>query len=237
MKVCIINGSPRKGNTYNATQIFKEELQKNGAVEFVEFFLPKDMPHFCCGCFNCFENGEENCPHAQYIQPIEKAMKEADGIIMTSPVYVLAENAQIKALLDHFGYMYIPHRPRKEMFSKVAMVISTTAGAGTGNAIKTISRSLSYWGVRRIYKCGFTMFAISWHEMKQKKQKKFNDILVKKAKKFYKVMKKRKHIHSRVFTKILFTAMKTMISKYPDNNPDKIYWKEKGWISGGKSSF
>lgn len=34
MKVCIINGSPRKGNTYKATSIFKEELKKNGDVEF-----------------------------------------------------------------------------------------------------------------------------------------------------------------------------------------------------------
>lgn len=237
MKVCIINGSPRKGNTYNATLIFKEELQKNGDVEFVEIFLPKDMPHFCSGCFNCFEKGEDKCPHAQYIQPIAEAMREADGIIITSPVYVLAENGQVKALLDHFGYMYIPHRPREEMFSKVAMVISTTAGAGTGNAIKTISRSLGYWGVRRIYKCGLAMFAISWDAMKRKKQNKFNDILVKKAKKFYKVMKKRKNISPRIFTKILFTAMKIMISKYPDDNPDKIYWKQKGWIEGGKSPF
>ncbi|WP_207637899.1 hypothetical protein [Clostridium pasteurianum] len=84
--------------------------------------------------------------------------------------------------------------------------------------------------IKRIYKCGLTIFAKNWGEMKEKKQNKFNDILIKKANKFYKVMKKRKHIHTRIFTKLLFTLMKIMISKFPDDNSDKIYWKEKGWI-------
>ncbi|MHB8065945.1 MAG: NAD(P)H-dependent oxidoreductase [Ruminiclostridium sp.] len=30
MKFCIIHGSPRKGNTYKATQMFIEQIKKNG---------------------------------------------------------------------------------------------------------------------------------------------------------------------------------------------------------------
>jgi hypothetical protein len=29
-----------------------EELAKYGEVQTAEFFLPKDMPHFCNGCFS-----------------------------------------------------------------------------------------------------------------------------------------------------------------------------------------
>jgi len=232
MRICIINGSPRKGNTYKATQIFKEQMKKNGDVEFTEFFLPKDMPKFCCGCYNCFEKGEDKCPHAQYTQPIANAMREADGIILTSPVYVLAESGAMKAFLDHYGYMFMPHRPMEEMFSKVAMVISTTAGAGTGHAIKTISRSLNYWGIKRIQKCGLSIFALSWDEMKIKKQQKFEKILSQKANKFYKTVEKRKQLHSRIFTKFMFIVMKKMMAGYKDDHTDKVYWTQKGWISG-----
>lgn len=230
MKVCIVHGSPRKGNTYKATGIFKEELQKEGNVEFTEYFLPKDMPHFCCGCYNCLEKGEDKCPHAKYVQPIADSIKEADGLIFNSPVYVLAESGGMKALLDHFAYLYMPHRPEEEMFSKIAIVISTTAGAGTGNAIKTISRSLRFWGVRKIYKCGLAIFAKEWGDMKPQKQQNFKNILCKKARKFYKTVQKRKHLSPNIFTRMMLGILKGMISGLPDGHPDKEHWKQKGWV-------
>lgn len=230
MKICIIHGSPRKGNTFKAVEIFKEQLRKNGSVDFIEFFLPKDMPNFCCGCYNCFNNGEERCPHAQYVQPIAKAMKDADGLIFSSPVYALAESGEIKALLDHFAYIYIPHRPMEEMFSKIAMVISTTAGAGTNYAIKTVSRSLNYWGVKRVYKCGLRIFASSWDEMKKQKQDKFEKILCNKADKFYDSVQNRKILGQKIFTKVMFNIMKKMMQSYPNGQRDKEYWVNKGWI-------
>ncbi|MFW6026651.1 MAG: flavodoxin family protein [Candidatus Woesearchaeota archaeon] len=171
MKICVIHGSPRKGNTFKVSEFFKNELLKNERVEFIEYFLPADMPHFCNGCFTCFEKGEDKCPHADYVQPIASSLKEADGIIITTPVYVMAESAQIKALLDHLGYIFIPHRPMEEMFSKVAMVISTTAGAGTGKAMKTISRSLFYWGIKKTIKGGFSLFAKNWVDIDIKSRK------------------------------------------------------------------
>lgn len=237
MKICIINGSPRKGNTYRATQIFKEQMKKNGDIEFIEFFLPKDMPVFCCGCYNCFEKGADKCPHAQYTQPIINAIREADGIVMTSPVYVLAESGGVKAFLDHFGYIYMPHRPMEEMFSKVAMVISTTAGGGTGHAIKTISRSLNYWGVKRLQKYGLRLFAKNWDDMKSEKQQKFEKILNKKANKFYKTVENRKQLHQKLFTKFMFSIMKKMMSSYENGHLDKEYWTQKGWINGQSRPF
>lgn len=45
----------------------------------------------------------------------------------------------------------MPHRPLQEMFSKTALVISTTAGTGTKHVIKPIERSLRYWGIPKVY--------------------------------------------------------------------------------------
>lgn len=230
MRICIIHGSPRKGNTYKATQIFKEELSKNGEVEFSEFFLPNDMPHFCFGCFTCFEKGEDKCPHTKFVSPIVNAIKEADGIVLTSPVYVLGETGAMKAFLDHCAYMFMPHRPMEEMFLKTSMIISTAAGSGTNYVIKSLSRNLSFWGVKRIYKIGLRLFAKNWDSMKPEKQQKLKKSIENSAEKFYNATVKRKELPSRIYTKFLFFIMKSMIKGYPDDNYDKIYWKQKGWI-------
>lgn len=237
IKICIVHGSPRKGNTFKATKIFKKEMLKYDNIEFVEYFLPDDMPYFCHGCFTCFEKGENKCPHSQYIQPIAESFREADGLIITTPVYVLAESAQIKALLDHFGYIFMAHRPMEEMFSKVAMVISTTAGAGTGKAMKTITRSLTYWGVKRIVKCGFSLFAKDWHDIESKKHKKIEKKLSKKAKKFYRLLNNKDNLHYRIFTRILFLIMSKVIMKYERGHLDRQYWEEKEWLNGDKNPF
>ncbi len=237
MKICIIHGSPRKGNTFKAAEIFKNRLLEKEELEVSEFFLPRDMPGFCCGCFTCFEKGEDNCPHSQYTQPIAQKIRGADGLIMTSPVYVLDASGPMKAFLDHYGYMFIPHRPYPEMFSKIAMVISTTAGAGTRNAMKTVSRSLRYWGVKRLKKCGLTLYKKEWDNMPEKKQQRFEKKLCKKADSFYILLKKRHRLPTVLFTRIVFWMIKKLIRSYPADNPDRKYWEKKGWLKRGSSPF
>lgn len=230
MKICIIHGSPRKGNTLFATEIFKEALQKQGEYQFTEFFLPKDLPRFCHGCYVCFEKGEDKCPNAGYVQPIATAIREADGLVITSPVYSLAESAAVKTLLDHLSYNYMNHRPTEEMFSKVAMVITTTAGYGTNHAIKPIRRTFRYWGMRRITSLGLTIFAKEWVEMDERKQQKFKSLIARKAQTFSKMLVKRKQLQPMLFTRFFFQVCKRLISGYTDDHPDKIYWKQQGWL-------
>lgn len=236
MKITIIHGSNRAGNTDKTIDIVKKKLNSLGDNEFIDFYLPKDLPMFCAGCYQCFDKGEfggEFCPHRKYTHPILEAMKSSDGIIIASPVYVLAESGQVKAFLDHFGCIFMVHRPLQEMFSKSALVISTTAGAGTKHVIKTIKRSLVSWGIPKIYKCGFRMFALNWNDMPDKKQRKYEKILENKADSFYNSMKSKK-VYIPLKIKIMFNFMKGLINKYPDGNKDKEYWREKGWLKGGK---
>jgi len=68
MKTVIIYGIEHKGSTYNVVQLFKKQLAI-GDNDVSEFFLPKDMPHFCIGCNNCFMKGEEFCPHQVMLLP------------------------------------------------------------------------------------------------------------------------------------------------------------------------
>ncbi|HBN80932.1 MAG TPA: flavin reductase [Ruminococcaceae bacterium] len=232
MKYCVVYGSPRKRNTYRAVQVLKERLEALGEAEFTELFLPRDMPAPCAGCFACFEKGEEKCPHFEYVGRAERAMLEADGLIFATPVYVLEMSGQMKSFLDHFGYLFMPHRPRPGMFRKAAAVVSTTAGAGTRYAMKGIARSLSFWGVGRIYRCGVTMFAGSWDEMPQKRREKYERALRKTADRLYRSLQRKDDPSWKV--KGLFFIMKYAVFHAAENPLDQGYWREQGWVGGGK---
>lgn len=231
MNIVIIHGSARKGNTYAATEVFKKAMQAKGPVSFTEFFLPKDMPEFCTSCHGCFMRGEDKCPHRKWTEPMLEAMLAADALIMTSPSYVLGASSLIKNVLDHFGYIFIVHRPREEMFTKKAFIISTTAGAGTRSAIKTIATSLRFWGVNRIYSLGFALHEIAWEKMKPARKARFEQRLRRAGAKFYQeVASKKRHIPY-LKTRMMFGMMRKMIASYEDTSLDKQYWTQKGWFT------
>jgi multimeric flavodoxin WrbA len=238
MKIVVVHGSPRKGNTYKATEFFKDKMQKQGPIEFVDFFLPKDLPEFCCGCMNCFLRGEEKCPHAAQTLPILEQMVSADALIFTTPVFVLSLSGCMKSFLDHFAYIFIVHRARPEMFKKKAFIISSTVGAGTKTAMKTISTSLKYWGVNRVNTYSFATFGDEWDDMKAAKREKFESQLKKKADTFYKEVASGK-IHSPyLLIRTMYLISKFTIKKYTDDSSlDKKYWIEKGWYDGTNTPF
>ncbi len=101
MKVVAFNGSPRaNGNTREAIGIMAEELEKSGIeVEVVQVGNKKIRG--CIGCMWCVKAQNERCVIADdevndYIQK----MKEADGIILSSPVYYAGVAGTMKSFLD-----------------------------------------------------------------------------------------------------------------------------------------
>jgi len=231
MKVVVINGSPRKGNTYEATQLFKEEMLSFGEVEFTDIFLPQDMPEFCKGCMICLEKDEKLCPHSEYTLPILESITKADALIITTPVYVLQATGAVKNFFDHYSYLFIVHRALPEMFTKKAFVLSTTAGAGTRAAMKTIITCLKFWGVNKIYSLGIAMHAIDFETMKPKRKASFERKIRKAAKRFYQEIKSgKKHIPYAI-TRFMFIFRRGMLKKDDEAiSLDKRYWIEQGWF-------
>jgi len=238
VKIVIINGSPRKGNTYAATQIFKNEMTTCGDIEFIEFFLPQDLPEFCRGCMLCLEKKEQLCPHSEYTLPILDAIIAADAIIFTTPVFVLQAPGAVKNFLDHFAFMFIVHRARPEMFCKKAFVLSTTAGAGTKAAMKTIITNLKFWGVNRIFSFGFNIFGIDFENMNPNRKAKVEKKLKKSAKRFYieaAIGKKRSPYW---LTRFMFYLRRSMLKKEDEKlsatdesgTADKRYWIKQNWF-------
>jgi len=230
MKVTIINGNTRHGSTWNCKELFKQELSKYGEVEAKEFSLPKDMPHLCNGCFSCFYNGEHTCPHSSAVTPIIDAMLDADVIVLTSPVYAMDVTGQMKALLDHLCFMWFSHRPNPRMFNKVALTISTTAGAGLSHTTKTMKNSLNFWGVKRVYTYQKKASAMKWEDVSEKKMAEIKKEMASMARKINKSVTNIDKVSESLFRKILFHMMKGMHSKNTWNPYDRKHWENQGWI-------
>jgi multimeric flavodoxin WrbA len=236
MNITVVHGSPRKnGNTYTAAQQFMSAMQKRGDVAFTEFFLPDDLPEFCHGCMTCVMSGEDKCPHRDHTLPILDAMLRADALIFTTPVYVMSESGVMKSFLDHFPYLYFVHRPREEMFTKKAFVLSTTLGAGVKSAIKTVSTSLRFWGVNRVYSAGFALHEVAWDKIPAKRKQKIESRIAQKATAFYGEVFSKKRRCPYLFLQIMNIFMRKMVAGYDDDFLDKQYWFEKGWLK--KSPF
>lgn len=233
MKIVLINGSPRKGNTYHAAKLFLDEMANQGGITCTEYFLPQDLPEFCVGCGNCFDKGEAKCPHGKYTLPILQSMLEADALLFATPVFVWQTTGAMKNFLDHFAHLFLVHRPRQEMFSKKAFIISTATGGLKNSAIKPVTSNLKMWGMNRVYSQGFILHLMhpgTWESIDAKLRQKFEDAIRKRAREFCRVANAKKR-QPYLFTRIMFHISRRMIKADEENRAyDKSYWAEKGWM-------
>jgi len=106
MKVIAINGSPKKeGNTYHALKMVGSQLEESG-IEFEIIHVGNKALRGCLACGNCAKNKDEKCttisdPLNEWIQ----SMKNADGIILASPVYYAGIAGTMKCFLDRAFYV------------------------------------------------------------------------------------------------------------------------------------
>lgn len=152
-------------------------------------------------------------------------MLEADVIILASPVYVFHSTGSMKAFLDHYGYMWMVHRPHEKMFSKQAVCISTAAGAGMKSTNKDMNHSLFFWGVPKRYKIGLAVFETRYSHLSEKVLKKIDK---KTSSVAAKIKRHSGKVHVSFLTRVMFFAMH-IAQRNGFNESDKNYWQEKGW--------
>jgi multimeric flavodoxin WrbA len=103
VKVLGIVGSPRKrGNTeILTTHVLKSIAEEGLDTELIRLAGLDIKP--CNACMVCKK--EERCSIEDDLLPIYLKMKEADGIILASPVYYGSATALMKALMERAGYI------------------------------------------------------------------------------------------------------------------------------------
>ena len=102
MKVLLINGSPKaNGNTALALNEMVRVFEKEG-IEAEVFQAGNQVIRGCIGCGGCHKAGK--CVFDDAVNEVAEKFREADGLVVGSPVYYASANSTLTALLDRLFF-------------------------------------------------------------------------------------------------------------------------------------
>ena len=126
MKVLLINGSPRKaGCTYTALSEVAGQLEKQG-IETHIFHIGTSPIRGCDACGKCAKTGY--CAYSE--DTVNKGvdlLKQADGLVVGSPVYYAGPNGALCAFLDRLFY----GKSAAYAFKPAAAIVNCRRGGAT----------------------------------------------------------------------------------------------------------
>ncbi len=118
MKVLMLNGSPRaNSNTGIALAEMEKVFAKNG-IETEIIQVGKEAVRGCLSCGFCAKNGK--CAIDDIVNVLAEKLKEADGLVLASPVYYASANGTMVALLDRLFYS-MPYPKTMKVGASVAV--------------------------------------------------------------------------------------------------------------------
>ena len=134
MKVVAINGSPHKeGNTYYALKVVGSVLETNG-IEFEILHIGNKIIQGCRACGTCGKNKDEECGI--------KKMKDADGIILASPVHYSGIGGTMKSFCDRA--FYVAGSNGGLFRNKVGAVVTAVRRTGGSMTFAALNQFLMY---------------------------------------------------------------------------------------------
>ena len=137
MKVLMLNGSPKaSGNTALALREIASVLEKEGIeVEIVQ--VGHLAVRGCVACLSCRKTGK--CVFDDIVNELAEKLKEADGMVVGSPVYYAAANSTLTAVLDRLFY--------SSSFDKRMKVGASVAVARRGGTTATFDQLNKYFAI------------------------------------------------------------------------------------------
>ncbi len=177
MKILAVMGSPKgKGSGYSISRMIEDRIKAMGDVEFTYLFLKDANLKLCTGCYRCMAKGEDKCPLNDDRAAIEQMLMAVDGVILSSPMYVLNVSWLMKNFIDRFAYTH--HRPRFHRQKVLALV--NTGGDSPKAALSTLEIALGgSWVV-----CGLGIATPPWPQTQRAIAKK-ERVLGAAARRFY----------------------------------------------------
>ena len=128
MQVLLINGSPHpKGSTATALATVAQQLEKAG-IETTTLHVGHKAIRGCIACGKCARTGLCVFKDDPVNECVER-MREADGLVVGSPVYYAGPNASLCALLDRMFYM----KSAPYAFKPAAAVVSCRRGGASAS--------------------------------------------------------------------------------------------------------
>lgn len=143
MKVVAFNGSPKKeGNTYHSIKLITDELEKEG-IETEIVCVGNNKIRGCTGCGQCAKMQNEKCIFDDdIVNELVQKMKEADGIIISSPVYFAGINGTMKSFLDRAFYVSMSNG--NLLRHKVGVSIAAVRRSGGIPTVNQLNQYINY---------------------------------------------------------------------------------------------
>ena len=156
MKVIAINGSPNKeGNTFHALSLVGNELIASG-IDFEILHIGHKMIHGCIACNRCAVNKDEKCTiKTDDLNVWIQQIKEADGIIIGSPVHYSGIPGTMKSFLDRIFYVSgVNGNLFRQKVAAAVVAVRRTGGTATFDSLnhylnysEMIIATSNYWNV------------------------------------------------------------------------------------------
>ncbi len=141
MKIAVLNGSPKAGNTAAMVSAFAEGAKEAGhEVEILH--VGKMKINGCLACEYCHTKGEGKCVQQDDMQKVMPAYLEADMVVYASPIYYFGMTAQISAAIQR---VYAIGKPAKA--TKAALLLSAASKNPFSGAIATYKDMTGFMGL------------------------------------------------------------------------------------------
>ncbi len=141
-QIVSLNGSPRKRHS-NTGRLLREitALIPSDVAEVSQLSLADYQIEHCLGCQRCILK-DVPCFQEDEAQSVLRRIREADALILGSPVYMMHVSGKLKSLIDRSASWF--HRP--VLTGKPAMVVSSTAGSGLKETLSYLESVVIQWG-------------------------------------------------------------------------------------------
>lgn len=130
MKIVSLLGSPRRsGNSATIARHLLKTAEGLGA-ETTIFELNKLKYRGCQACYAC-KKGDEDCVLKDDLSAVLRSVKEADAVVLASPVYYGEITAQLKGFIDRTYSFLLPDyltNPKPSRFSPKKLVFVLVQG-------------------------------------------------------------------------------------------------------------
>lgn len=138
MKIVGICGSPREGASEYLLNRALNELEKEDSFETTFISVKDKSISPCTHCNECTET-KGKCSISDDMDEIYKALKEADGIIMASPIHFGSVSAQLKAVIDRCQAMIMEDLDIFKNKVGISIVVGGDRSGGQELAIQQIN--------------------------------------------------------------------------------------------------
>ena len=149
MRILVLNGSPHpEGNTSKMIAVFRASAENAGHNVAVIDVCRKNI-RGCLACEYCHGKGQGQCIQKDDMQEVYALLREADMLVLASPIYYHNLSGQLKCAIDRFYSVLYPKAQMR--LRKVAMFLSSgDAGMDIGARFSFEGDFLDYLGLENM---------------------------------------------------------------------------------------